>query len=573
MAVKSITRIRNRFRIAGAAAAFVVLTMSWITLEARLESRRIAADEKTATVLRAVDLSVDSVFSNLEAVLSTALTEHPEDITPNTFDEVSARLNTILAGAQMVRTVILVDGNGIVVADGRDGMPAIGIDVSDRRYFQVHLERTTPDGAVFIDDPVASRVDGLWSVPLSRAIVSAGELKAVAVTSLSVDALVQSFREIASDQSLRMRLSNHEGTILAHWPVDKNRVGETLENGVLLNAIRLGDLDGNELERDADTGEIRRVHYRTQRSTGLTLAISHPQISRWTVMSNENLIWLIIAVVAAGALLAGGDFAARAHTKISAAQAEAIEADSRKSRFLAGTSHELRTPLNAIMGYSEILKDDLLGLSPPDTYKSYGGSIHESAAHLLNLVNDLLDLNALDRDSLILEESWFDPRSLIDRSIRMSKSRFGAGASVRFFDDLSEDRVQLKGDDRRILQALINLLGNATQHTPHDGTITLALRNGAAGGLVLEVSDTGPGLSKGVLARIGQSFHLSNDAYIRSHTGAGMGLAITSGIVRQHDATLEMGNREDRTGAVARIVFPADRVRRSPGETAFIAAE
>ena len=239
------------------------------------------------------------------------------------------------------------------------------------------------------------------------------------------------------------------------------------------------------------------------------------------------------------------------------ARHRAEEANLAKSRFLASMSHELRTPLNAIMGFSEVMRDEILGPVGNDTYKGYVGDIHRSGRHLLSLINEILDLSRVEADRYPLE---FKPNSLesIARSavdtLRVKAQQKGITVGVVAQPDLPPMRV----DERAMRQTFLNLLSNAVKFTPRNGRIDLTVGSTAGGGQYVTVSDNGPGIPQDELPLVLSAFGQGSIALKTAEEGTGLGLAIVQALVGKHDGRFLLAS-ELRRGTRATVVLPAAR--------------
>jgi len=215
--------------------------------------------------------------------------------------------------------------------------------------------------------------------------------------------------------------------------------------------------------------------------------------------------------------------------------AEAMAAG--KSTFLASMSHELRTPLNAIMGFSDIMRNGLFG-ELSGRYAEYADLIHESGAHLLDLINDVLDMSKIEarRYELIIET--FDAREPVSGALRIMRVQADA-AGIALRASLPAQAVQVDADKRALKQIVLNLLSNALKFTPEGGsvTLTLAYRNEV---LELSVADTGVGIAPEDLERLGKPYEQAGDAGSKVK-GTGLGLSLVRSFAELHggDMTIE----------------------------------
>ena len=225
--------------------------------------------------------------------------------------------------------------------------------------------------------------------------------------------------------------------------------------------------------------------------------------------------------------------------ELEAAREAAEQQNAGKSRFLANMSHELRTPLNAIMGFSDIMRQRLFGpLS--DRYAEYADLIHESGAHLLELINDVLDMSKIEAKRFELAREDFDARDAIAAVLRLMRGQADrAGISLR--GDLSAESLEAEADRRAIKQIAFNLISNALKFTPKGGAVTVSAHP-VGGMLEIVVADTGVGLSAEDLARIGKPYEQAGDADQRQ-AGSGLGLSLVRAFARLHGGEMVMESR------------------------------
>jgi PAS domain S-box-containing protein len=232
---------------------------------------------------------------------------------------------------------------------------------------------------------------------------------------------------------------------------------------------------------------------------------------------------------------------------------EAQRANRVKSEFLASMSHELRTPLNAILGFSEVLADQPFGPPGQGKYREYAKDIHNSGSHLLELVNDLLDIAWIESGNAQIQMSPVDIVAVVSASIRFVEVRSRMkGVSVHH--DIAEVDAPLLADRRALTQALLNLLTNAVKFTPSGGEVRVS---GTVSGesFDIHVTDNGPGMSAGAQANLFKPFSMnSNDPHITAE-GWGLGLSITKSLVELQGGQLLLKSDLGR-GTKATIRLP-----------------
>jgi PAS domain S-box-containing protein len=248
-----------------------------------------------------------------------------------------------------------------------------------------------------------------------------------------------------------------------------------------------------------------------------------------------------------------------------AAKSAAESANLAKSQFLANMSHELRTPLNAVIGFSEMMMQGLAGALEPQQ-QEYSQLIQQSGQHLLNVINEILDLARVDAGKLELrDEADVDPRQVIESCIRLVNARMNMQIPCLSVD--VEDEVpELTVDPTRLTQILLNLLSNAVKFTPREGTVSVALRRRADGGVEFEVSDTGIGMTAAEVEIALEPFGQIDSAHSRQHEGTGLGLPLARRLTELHGGTLTVRSEKGRGTSVV-VTLPAGRVR-YPGAAA-----
>jgi len=248
----------------------------------------------------------------------------------------------------------------------------------------------------------------------------------------------------------------------------------------------------------------------------------------------------------------------KAEMSLMVAKQEAEAANQTKTEFLANMSHELRTPLNAILGFSDLIRDQMLGPIGTHAYLSYADDIHSSGAHLLQIINDLLDLSRLEIGDTEIVEETVTMDEIVDNSFRMLADAAEKGG-LTLTRDIPEGLPKLRCDARRITQVLINLLSNAVKFTPSGGTVTTWSSLSESGELTLAVTDTGIGIHAKDLAKVMIPFEQLQNLMTRRHSGSGLGLALCKSLVETHDGRLSIDSTPGK-GTTVSAVFPPERL-------------
>ncbi len=233
---------------------------------------------------------------------------------------------------------------------------------------------------------------------------------------------------------------------------------------------------------------------------------------------------------------------------------EAETANASKTAFLANMSHELRTPLNAILGFSEIIAKECFGSAGSPRYVEYAGDIHSSGAHLLSLINDLLDVAKIEAGRMEIQPEALDAQRTMESALKL------VGAKARehrqeLVIETSSDAPMLYADERALKQMLINLVSNAVKFTPEGGRITVLGSRARDGGFQVMVEDNGPGIPREKLDRIFKPFSQVDNRYDRQGGGTGLGLALVRGLCELHGGRAWLES-EPGKGCRAYIVLP-----------------
>jgi two-component system cell cycle sensor histidine kinase PleC len=200
-------------------------------------------------------------------------------------------------------------------------------------------------------------------------------------------------------------------------------------------------------------------------------------------------------------------------------------------------SHELRTPLNAIIGFSEIMESNLFGPLGAEKYHEYCGDILNSGQFLLDVINDILDMSKIEagRIRLDFEDLALDP--LLGEAMRVVSAR-AQDKQLRLVARISPG-LRLRADRRALKQVALNLLSNAIKFTPEGGSVTVRGR-ATDHCIVLGIADTGIGIAKDALAKLGRPFEQVESQLTKSHQGSGLGLAIAKSLVELHGGSMRI---------------------------------
>ncbi len=269
------------------------------------------------------------------------------------------------------------------------------------------------------------------------------------------------------------------------------------------------------------------------------------------VIGNQGVTDLIRLEAEKGALLGN----------LREAKEAADLANQTKSHFLANMSHELRTPLNAIVGFSELMRDQMFGPIGNRRYAGYVDDINASGRHLLNVVNEVLDLSKLEARSMQLGHDKIDPVALARDCVKLVET-LAASAGVRIAMEGPGTALRLDGDEKRLTQVLLNLLSNAVKFSHHGGRVTLSQRIDDEGRWIAAVRDEGIGMDDAGIATALQPFGQVENSWTKRYAGTGLGLPLAKRLIELHDGKLTIESALGR-GAIVTIILPASRVTRA----------
>lgn len=406
-----------------------------------------------------------------------------------------------------------------------------------------------------------------------------GQFRGITIVAISGSYLASFFNSLLTDTgNYSASILRDNAANLVRYPDDSAKPATLQQSDLLAQAITSGSSDGliasaSPFDRNGQIVAYRRVgNYPIYVSLSRTKAsVLHEwllAISGYFAIATGAVLGLTLlclvalrrthreqaAMAQARSLLRDRETAYKA---LFAAKEEADSANQAKSNFLATMSHELRTPLNAIIGFSEVVMREDLGPIGNRRYQEYVGDIYNSGKHLLQLINDILDLAKASAGKLELDETLFDVQEVI-RSVRQMTTGLAHTAGLSLNTTIPEDLPLVRGDPRKIVQVLLNLVNNAIKFTPMGGKITVSARFDPLRGMIVIVSDTGLGIAPHDLERVMRPFEQIASTLSRQHQGAGLGLPLVKEIVEQHGGQVELSSELD-AGTTVTVILPLER--------------
>jgi PAS domain S-box-containing protein len=234
------------------------------------------------------------------------------------------------------------------------------------------------------------------------------------------------------------------------------------------------------------------------------------------------------------------------------ARGQAEKASALKSEFLAKISHEIRTPLNAILGFAEVITDERFGPVGNDRYKEYVKDIHASGAHVMSLINDLLDLSKIEAGKLDLNFAAVDANRIIQECVSLMQPQ-AAHERIIMRLSLFDKLPRIIADERSLRQIMLNLMSNAVKFNEPGGQVIVSTAVNDSGQAVIRVRDTGIGMSDAEIGAALEPFR--QIATARPTRGTGLGLPLTKALVEANRAGFSIKSRKEQ-GTLVEVAFP-----------------
>jgi signal transduction histidine kinase len=400
------------------------------------------------------------------------------------------------------------------------------------RWYQVREQRTRDGGAVVVQSDITS---------LKRREQELAEKTVLLGATLGH----MDHGLVVLDASLRMKMWNERWISLLDIPRDIVGIGSPFEAVVRLAANR-GRYGPGEVEELVK----RRLEQLRRRET---------HTAEFFRADGDVVELRCIPMPDGGILFTYADISERKRVEVDLRRAkeEAELASRSKTEFLANMSHELRTPLNAIIGFSDILMGQIFGPLGDARYADYAHDIRDSGLHLLNLINDVLDVSKVEFGKVELIEETVDIGNVVESCARLMRDRADA-AGLRLTLEVPEVLPQLQGDSRRLKQILLNLLSNAVKFTPTGGRVTVRAAT-VPDGFCLTVEDTGIGIAAADIDKAMRPFGQIDSRLARKYQGTGLGLPLACSMTELHGGRLELVSAPGR-GTMATVWLPRSRV-------------
>jgi two-component system, cell cycle sensor histidine kinase PleC len=462
----------------------------------------------------------------------------------------------------------LIRPDGQIAASSETADPASAAPAQQISLLQ--HQQDVPARTLRFDEPL-QLPDGVRVIPVSQRLITAeGQFAGILVAYVRLDYFADFFAALSVDS---MNLMRADGVILARHPMlpgggtVRVRVPEPAHNQAVEWTIRApSQIDGRPslLATSRVPGSDLYVVARLTQGSVLTrwardmlpltfaagaLLLAFAAVGLWLARSLKRRDDLVHVIV-------------EAQETADVARAEAEAASNAKSNFLAQMSHELRTPLNAILGFAQVLEGEMFGKHVDARYREYGRHIRRSGDHLLQLINNLLDLSKVQSGNWVLDDGPVDLVASADWTLDILGQR-AAEASVTLANAIPSDFPEVRADKRIVRQVLLNLVGNAVKFTPPGGRVSIAATRDSHGGVALSVRDTGIGIDPEDLTEILTPFGTAKRQATTAAHGTGLGLPLSKAFAELHGGTLDIQPAAGG-GTIVTVLLPPSRVIEAP---------
>jgi len=422
------------------------------------------------------------------------------------------------------------------------------LSITDGRTVEVHQRPLGDGGVVRVYTDISERLRAEEDLEASRA-------EAIEATRLLADALDNSTDGfVLWDRDLRLVIWNAAYAKLVPGVADILEIGLTLSDFVT-TAVGRGALQKEPDESDDEA--IRRWFERYQQNTTYEhqRAAGGWMLSSNRVLGDGSILWTRTDISPIKQREAEqAEHSARLEDltrKLDLARLEAESASRAKSRFLAQVSHELRTPLNAILGFSDVMRSQHFGKLGHERYVGYADDIHGAGSHLLQVINQILDLAKVEAGRMVIDPQRNSLKRLVQESLKLISTQAEAG-HLKLEGEIED--LPLWADRRLAKQALVNILGNAIKFTPPGGTVRVQATI-AEGMTVVSITDTGAGMTEEEIATAMEPFGRVDSTARRSREGTGLGLPLVKAFLELHGGRLAIDSKKGR-GTAIHLYFP-----------------
>ncbi|MBY0320008.1 MAG: response regulator [Reyranella sp.] len=537
-----------------------------------LSNMSITLAESTSQTMKAADLVLKSITDRVEdADIANDEELRREMGTREIYDMLRNKASSV----PQIDVATIVARNGDIVNFTRS-YPAPKINLADRDYVKAHMADATLD--VFLSVPVKNRGTGTWTFYLARKIKSrSGETLGLVLTGIESTFFQDFFKAVNIGEDSAISLFRRDGILLARYPTRDQLIGTSFkEQAVFRDIIGRGNDAGAVVTTsprlaDSWTSEMRIVAPRALKDYPLVVNVTATEGlilelwygTAWFIGSGTAVLaLLLIGLTAWIATLLTRQEATMADLR--RARADAEGAMHAKTEFLAMMSHEIRTPMNAVIGMSSLLAETRL----EPAQRRYVRIIEDSAGHLLEIINDILDLSRIEAGRMTIERADFDLRAVAESVVDIARGLPGADRLEIAMALAGNIPSVVWGDPDRLNQILLNLLSNAVKYTER-GAVTLSAaivdQDDAGVRIRFSITDTGVGIAPEIQEKLFRPFEQGDVRLARRKGGTGLGLAICKRIVEALDGRIGMQS-EPGHGSTFWFELPFGKSTAAPAE-------
>ncbi len=549
-------------------ASFLCLVILAVVLHLAEQYREsVNSAKRTARAsARTIESFTERTLGETYRVMEGVGDYYAEQLKVNRFDEsdLNKLLATKLQTLPHLSTVYITDASNKPLASGRI-FPMTSEAIAQFNGSLINPSSDEPGlfiGNVYKSDKYIPGSEKKPYLPLSVRIVRDGKVIGFVVAILRPDYFSAFFNTMDVGPMGAIELWRADGVLIAASENSSLKTSASYPEFSRYFQRPREEIEGaQELVNAVSDGYSRRIQA-VERVGELPLAVmilmdGADYLKSWRDSRNRIglvLMGIFIVMIGTGIFIFGQlRRSEQNETELRRAKASAEEANEAKSRFLAHMSHEFRTPLNAIMGFSEIIKNKVLGEGVSPVYVSYADHIHKSGEHLLNIVNDILDMAKIESGIQPLNRENVNVITTIRSAIAFVE-RLASERGLRIVVNVPSHLPDLSADERYLRQILINLLTNATKFSSPGLEIAVEARRHDKG-LDISVADRGPGIDPALMRRIGEPFLQGNPTVSRSGQGAGLGLSICKQYMDLLGGELLIAS-EPNQGTTASVRFP-----------------
>ena len=462
-----------------------------------------------------------------------------------------------LQALPQLSAVFLTDAAGVQI-NSSNFWPVPAVDLAASGPFID--ARKSDASALVLSAPAPSWTTGRPTLFISRRIQSrAGVFLGTVQAMIELHYFEKFYKTISLPDAGAVSIFRRDGTTFFRYPAVGNGLDGSTRSEIWYRTVAAGG--GTYEGRSIHDGVVREVALNPVKNYPLVVSVTvpkHTALAAWRRQATfiglgTGLAVVIFAILFTSLAVQFGRLE-RSKQALSEALSKTEQADRAKSDFLGRMSHELRTPLNAIIGFSEVMTCGVFGPLGSARYFEYAQDIHRSGVFLHDLISDMLDMVKIEAGHRTLHRETFAFATELEETVRMIRPRAEKG-EVTIDLDVVDPPPRLSADRRAFKQIVLNLIGNAVKFTPAGGSVTV--RPSSAGDdAMLEIIDTGFGMSREHLAKLGTPFfRAEDDPHAAGVEGTGLGVALTKSLVELHgwriDYASELGH-----GTIVTITMP-----------------